>query len=393
MKSRCRLPALRPAVLSVLLACGVSAGLGVGPAQGQETSYEEQREELEALRRELEGVQRDLREGREREDALQSELAALDRAESEARRRLRALEEERRSVEEQVAELRHRYERERERLGAQREALAAELRAAWMAGGHGPLRVLLEGRDPAATQRLLVYHDYVREARTRRMQGLLAELAELGELRAELDEELGRLAAAQEREEAERRRVEQTLAERREERARLERALTQREDAEQRLREEISEQEALLERLRERLADVPEHEFPFESFAEARGRLPWPLEGTVEAGFGERRSGDLQRTGIVIEADGGAEVTAVAPGRVVFSDWLRGLGLLVIIDHGDGYLTLYGHGQALYADVGEWVDTGQIVATAGSSGARTRPGVYFEIRRGEQPVDPTDWLR
>ena len=148
-----------------------------------------------------------------------------------------------------------------------------------------------------------------------------------------------------------------------------------------------------LDGLRERLADVPGDIGEAADFAGLQGALPWPVDGDIVAAFGSDRGGGLRRTGIVVEADRGDEVSAVAPGRVVFSDWLRGRGLLVIIEHGDGYLTLYGHSEALYVDVGEWVQAGQAIATVGSSGNRAEPGLYFEVRQGAEPQDPTAWLR
>jgi septal ring factor EnvC (AmiA/AmiB activator) len=117
------------------------------------------------------------------------------------------------------------------------------------------------------------------------------------------------------------------------------------------------------------------------------------VNGEIEADFGQPRGGGLTHTGIIIGAQRDSDVVAVGPGRVVFSDWLRGMGLLVIIDHGGKYMTLYGHNEALYVELGDWVAAGDRIAAVGSSGARRSPGLYFEIRRGEKPQDPMAWLR
>lgn len=359
-----------------------------------EDRYEATREELEALQSRLESVQETLRTRRSERDDVQEAIARLDRNVGEARRRLRALEDEAEENRERAEALEAEYREETARLSDERDALTAELRSAWLTGSRGGLRILLDGRDPADIQRLLLYHEAWRTARTERVEALLAELAELAELSARLDERLDALAVARKEVRDERRRLAERRAERQAERERLAQRIAEAESRAETLEADVAERESLLEDLREELADIPDRQADgFESFAAARGRLPWPADGDLDGRFGDRRSGDLRRTGIVLATEDEADVRAVAPGRVVFSDWLRGLGLLVIIDHGDGYLTLYGHAQALYADVGDWVDTGQTVAVAGTSGARTRPGVYFEIRSGEQPQNPADWLR
>ncbi|MBK1726204.1 murein hydrolase activator EnvC family protein, partial [Halorhodospira neutriphila] len=248
-------------------------------------------------------------------------------------------------------------------------------------------------RRPAAAQRLLVYYDYLHEARGERIAAAAAELRRLAELRRRLRGELERLERL-EAELAERREgLAERRAERRSRRQALERRIAERGEAAERLEEQVAEQEALLERLRGRLADIPEGIGAGRGLGEARGELPWPVQGPLEARFGDPRGGGLKRKGIIVAAEPGTDVQAVAAGRVVFSDWLRGLGLLVIIDHGDGYLTLYGHNQALYVEVGEWLEAGDLLGSVGSSGARGEPGLYFGVRHGGEPENPLAWLR
>jgi len=128
-------------------------------------------------------------------------------------------------------------------------------------------------------------------------------------------------------------------------------------------------------------------------FGRLRGRLAWPIQGRLVARFGEARGGTLRWDGVLLSVERGAEVRAVYSGRVVYSDWLQGLGLLIIVDHGDGYWSLYGHNDRLFKAVGDRVSSGEPIAAAGDSGGRAQPELYFEIRKGGKPVDPGPWFR
>ena len=129
-----------------------------------------------------------------------------------------------------------------------------------------------------------------------------------------------------------------------------------------------------------------------EPFEDMRGRLPWPVNGDLLASFGSVRGGSgLPRQGALIAAATGQPVRAVHRGRVAYADWLRGFGLLLIVDHGDGFMSLYGHNETLVRDTGDWVESAEIIATAGDSGGYAEPSLYFEIRRDGKPVDPGRW--
>ena len=129
-----------------------------------------------------------------------------------------------------------------------------------------------------------------------------------------------------------------------------------------------------------------------EPFASLKGKLPWPAQGRIDEDFGKSRGGTRPRwNGVLLAAEPGTPVRAVYHGRVAFSDWLPGLGLLLILDHGDGYLSLYGQNEVLLRESGEWVAPGEILGQVGSAGGRS--GVYFELRHDGKPIDPGDWMR
>ena len=137
--------------------------------------------------------------------------------------------------------------------------------------------------------------------------------------------------------------------------------------------------------------EVPED---FQAFGKARGKMPWPIKGKPSNRFGKSRNeGKMRWQGVTIPAKEGTTVRAIHHGRVVYSDWLRGSGLLLIIDHGDGYMSLYAHNQSLLRDVGEWVSAGTPISTVGDSGGLERSALYFEIRHQGKPTDPARWCR
>jgi septal ring factor EnvC (AmiA/AmiB activator) len=159
------------------------------------------------------------------------------------------------------------------------------------------------------------------------------------------------------------------------------------------LQRDEQELQDLLRGLREALSDIPPETDAAQHFAQRRGELGWPSSGRLAASYGQPKIGNLRWDGVMISAPEGREVRAVHAGRVAYADWLRGFGLLIIIDHGDGYMTLYGHNQSLFKETGDWVATDEAIAAVGNSGGREQTGVYFGIRYQGKPVDPVRWCR
>ena len=239
----------------------------------------------------------------------------------------------------------------------------------------------------------MTYYAYFNRARAKRIERLRFDLARLSEIEAGLARE----REALERLEGENRAAIAALEAQREERrlflTKLGDDLQRQETRLARLRDDERALTELLASLSRELADIPlklEEDRPFSA---QRGRLPWPVTGRVRHRFGTPRGeGDLTWQGVVITAPAGAPVTAVSRGRVAFADWLRGFGLLLILDHGDGYMSLYGYNQTLLKDVGDWVSTGEKIAHVGDSGGRQDVGLYFEIRHRGTPRNPARWM-
>lgn len=351
--------------------------------QGKLDALRQQIRELAEQRRATEaqkgGAAAELRERETRIAAVARELRTLEERLGEQQQSLDGLQLRRRELE--------------EKLKSQRDALAALLRSAYALGRHEELKLILQQNEVAATSRVLAYHRYFQRARMGRIEELLADLADLAKVQQAIEAQLAQIEATRAERNAESQRLQAEKAERETLIDTLERDLK---DQSARLaalgKDEVALVE-LLERLRDVFADIPKQLKAAEPFADRRGRLPWPLSGKIAVGFGSSDDSGRAISGIVVAAASGTEVRAVSHGRVAYADWLKGYGLILILDHGDGYMSLYGYNETLLKDVGDWVDTGEPIATAGTSGGRRSAGVYFELRARGKPLDPRGWLK
>jgi septal ring factor EnvC (AmiA/AmiB activator) len=279
------------------------------------------------------------------------------------------------------------------KLKDQRDALAALLRSAYAMGRDEELKLLLAQDNIDDIGRMLAYYRYFERARVHEIDGLLQDLAALAQVQADIERETASLQQARSERTAQALQLDGEREQRRQVLAELEAALK---DQTSRLAALGKDEKALIDllaKLRDIFADIPKHLAGAEPFADLRGRLAWPLHGKIIEHFGAAALGERTSQGVLIAARDGTEVRAVSHGRVVYADWLRGYGLLVIVDHGDGYLSLYGYNETLLKEVGDWVDASDIIATSGDSGGRTTSGLYFELRHEGKPVDPGAWLR
>jgi septal ring factor EnvC (AmiA/AmiB activator) len=286
-----------------------------------------------------------------------------------------------------------RLTREQSALTAQRnqqaERIAEHLAASYRMSGQDFLKLLLNQESPETFERMARYHRYFTEAR-------LEALAEYRETLAELARNRDALAARQEDARAQRDALDEqrrALVRERESRkgliAELDQEVENKSSERQRLAADRERLEQLLAELRRRATDLDGT-----AFASRRGNLPWPLSGRVANAFGQPRAdGRLTWHGMVINAPEGQPVHAVFRGRVVFANWLRGFGLLTIVDHGGGYMTLYGHADVLLKTVGDWAESGEVIAHAGKSGGQKTSGLYFEVRQKGVARDPIGWLQ
>jgi len=273
---------------------------------------------------------------------------------------------------------------------SQQALVARELKSAYRLGRAEPVKLLLNQEDPQQLARILKYHRYFTEARQEKLQAFAATIDELTAVESSisnkrLDLKQNREALAQQA---------NTLKKEQEQRslilANLESQFKTAEAKLGKLEQERKGLEELIARLEAAVFDLSEEVTT--PFAKRKGKLEWPLKGTLTKAFGNQRAQNMHWTGWMIEAPEGQAVNAVHTGRVVFSDYLRGQGLMIIVDHGGGYLSLYSHNQMLLKDVGDWVQPGDKLALSGNTGGLKKSALYFEIRHNGKPQDPQKWL-
>lgn len=347
--------------------------------------------DLRKIQRSIAELQQAIRAETTARDNLAARLRNAELTVAGARQRLDQLRVQRRESARRRADLQvERADGERT-LEAERTALAGQLRAAYTIGHDEQLKLLFNQQDPAQLGRMYAYYGYFGRARAARIASIRKQLARLIQLDQALAAEEQHLAQL----EVDARGQLDAVQRGRQDRAavvkEMDQQLTNRKATLARLKREESTLEGLLADLRRVLKEFPvSSQEPFEK---VKGRLAWPVLGRLVADFGQPRSPGLKWNGVVLATERGSQVRAVYFGRVIYADWLPGLGLLTILEHSGGYLSLYGHNQQLYKAVGDWVSPGDVIATAGDSGGRSQPELYFEIRKGATPLNPHQWIK
>lgn len=368
-----------------------SAALPAAPAAHPETDARKAEAELQAVKSEIERITRQVSAEQVERDRLTHELRTSELSVGKLRDSLSEVRRERGERAARRAALAAEQRVREAEVQHNRAALAGQLRAAYLIGRQEPLKLLLNQKDPALVGRMFAYYSYFGRARAGQIKLIEDDMQRIAELDGELAAEDQQLAELEKQQRAQLHALEQARTQRTHVLASLEAQSHTRAQNLERLRSQQAGLENLLRELRTAM-----ERFPLEgndAFARLRGKLAWPVSGRLVARFGDARAGGVRWDGVLVATERGAPVKAVCQGRVIYADWLPGLGLLTIVDHGDGYLSLYGHNERLYKAAGEPVAAGEPIAAAGDSGGSSRPELYFEIRKGGKPVDPRPWFR
>ena len=369
---------------------------------------------LDKLQQEKSGVQKDLKRTESEMGKLEKQVKGLQQEMNESEQELQRLDQEKKKLQQSRLE--------------QQRLIGIQARAAYQGGQQEPLRLLLNQQQPEKFSRTLTYYDYLGQARLEQLAAFNETLRQLANIETDITTQQTRLAEQKAALDSQREQLagvrkqrqlalaklnkqynagDNKLKARQQEQAELTRVLKTIEETLARQAREAAEAQrlALLEQQQAREPNskpLPLGPSVTSSgasyggpFASAKGKLPWPVDGRLVARYGSPRGGDSRTKwdGVLIGASAGSQVHAVHGGRVVFADWLRGAGLLVILDHGNGYLSLYGHNQSLLKEAGDIVKAGESIATVGTSGGQDTPALYFAIRQQGRPSDPAQWCR
>jgi septal ring factor EnvC (AmiA/AmiB activator) len=428
-------------MLRALITCCLASLLGiVGPSSlAVADERGETQQQLAAARADVAELKKRLGSLQQETSAAQKALRGTETELGQLQKQIDDLHQQLRDSEQEIQRLAQEKARLQDARHEQQWLIGIQARAAYQSGRQEYLKLLLNQQQPEQFSRTLTYYDYLSQARLEQLGVFNETLRQLDNVEAainlqqaqllvqtsSLDQQREQLAQvrkdrqlalatlkqdysardkklqAREQEQAQLGRVLKTIE------ATLARQAREARAAQQAARAEQARQQALAEQ-RNKASGKPSADAdkatsgPLVSsastayggpFAKARGKLPWPVDGRLMARFGTPR-GDDARTkwdGVLIAAAAGSQVRAIHAGRVVFADWLRGAGLLVILDHGNGYLSLYGHNQSLLKKAGERVKAGESIATVGTSGGQDTPALYFAIRQQGRPSDPVQW--
>jgi septal ring factor EnvC (AmiA/AmiB activator) len=353
---------------------------------------------LEKLREQIQSLREELSSDQAHKKDLQSQLRNTEIQIGKVTALLRGLHRQLRRQKRDLNKLQGQRKTLNSQLQVQRVHLAQQSRSAYDIGQQEYLKILLNQQDPAAVSRTLTYYDYFHRARLKRIKSIDTRLATLRTVEQKIREKSAQLEKNQTEQTKEKEGLQQTQ----DERGKILAKLNAQIQAKGARLSQMLENQRRLQNLLTKLAEEPSGSTPelnteqgeLKPFASLRGKLPWPSRGRLANRYGSsRKIGRLRWQGLLIKAPEGTDVTAISNGRVAFADWLRGFGLLIIIDHGNGYMSLYGGNQSLYKEVGDWVEAGEVIASVGNSGGNKDSALYFEIRHNGKPTNPLKWCK
>lgn len=393
-------------------------------------AYKSWAEEIPASNEELNEVQSGIKAASQniqriqlQKNKLNAQLGEVEKLYGRTAALLKTLQGQVEQKRENLVKIRQEKQSLHDEVAKQNKELAGQVKAAYAMGQKEQLKLLLNQQDPALSSRMLVYYDYLNKARLAKLTTISESMQHLERLDKQQQQETELLEKNLEQKKSEqiavdgvRKRRAQLLTQLKSDFSSNEQQIIHLKESENKLKNLVSslqrstndltfevEQAKKLHKTvqvsSESVKELPggADDFPKlkGDFSSLKGQLPWPVKGRLSNKFGSARaeSNDSAWDGVLINASEGTEIHAVTSGKVVFSDWLRGYGLLIIVDHGKGYMTLYAFNQSLYRQVGEWVDVGEVIASVGQSGGRSHPGLYFGIRNNGKPVDPIEWCR
>ncbi|VUD59567.1 Murein hydrolase activator EnvC [Thalassocella blandensis] len=353
----------------------------------------DQQAQLDTLKKNIEQLKKELAETKSNRNDVHQALEKTETSIGELNKKAEQLKRELDQRKKKLNNLRD----ERSQLDKQKQQQQATvgqyINAAYRAGQQSNLRLLLNQQEPARVSRNLKYYSYFVDARQQKIASYISTIERINAIEPEIAFEATKIQQNVDKLNTQKQQLNNAQSSRRQLLAKLDKNIVSQDQRLKSLLEDRSRLERLLSQVLNNVDDV-KLSGTSERFGSLKGQIPWPIKGRVLQTFGSDRIGNkLAWEGMLISSPAGTPVKAVHYGRVVFSDYLRGHGLLIIVDHGTGFMSLYAHNQTLYKTLGEWVDTGDTIASVGNSGGQKQSALYFELRHEGKPTNPQRWLK
>lgn len=364
------------------------------PALATEETDAKNASDLENIRTRIKDVETRIKGARDEAEKLQKELRENEITTAQTLTLLHDFELNISKKHAELEELKFEQAENEAALEQEKIKLKHQVRSAYQMGRNDYIKLMLNQEDPATVGRALAYYDYHNRARSERIGQVQETLTNLDQIQSSIIEQTTKLESLKKEHEGKLQNFYQYRATRRDIITRLQKDIQAQGIELQTLQENERELGKLFKGLKEEQAVTIEMYEDMPPFSSLKGNLHWPTKGKLLKRFGaSKKGGNLKWQGVLIDAETGTSVEAISAGKIVFADWFRNMGLLVIIDHGDGYMSLYGHNQNLLKNTGDWVLAGEKIATVGDSGGQTDTALYFEIRKGAQPLNPSRWCK
>lgn len=356
------------------------------------TDIPDYQNKLDRLQKSIKKIHEHLKNTRSRKSHLLTDLKTLESNISKNSRDLKSTERRIRQLNGRVGQLKNDLTVLTRQLRKQRATLADQIRAAYALGSQQHLKMLLNQQNPGETGRIQVYFDYLNRAREREILNFIQSIETKHKKENELASALSSQNTALSKRKKQKRGLQNQRLKRNQLLAKLDKKIKNQEQTLTDLESSRNRIENLLMSLGQLLADIPAAPGDQIPFSQQKGNLPWPIQGPLLSRYGQSKNrGDLKWKGVLIGASYGVPIRTISHGRIAFADWLQGFGFITIIDHGEGFMSLYGHSESLFKQAGDWVTAGEVIATVGDSGGQPSSGLYFEIRSRGKTIDPYFW--
>ncbi|WP_394230649.1 murein hydrolase activator EnvC family protein [Shewanella colwelliana] len=354
----------------------------------QASDLKQRQTELEALQKQISSQQSTLKNTNKQHERLISLLKKDEQAIAEAAKKVNKTKQALTATDNKLTELDKRKAELDKLKKTQQDTLSNQLASAYLAGNHDYTKMLLNQQSPATIERLLAYYQYLNNARMASINELQKTLTELVSVETAQRQQKNRLNELVLNQQQQAKALNQEQEQRQQTLTQLKRTL----NSHGAKLEQLQIEEASLKRVVEQALKAMQDSPAMNGLVSNKG-LRWPTKGRIKSGFGSQRSGQVKWKGIMLSAPEGQNINSIADGQVIYADWLRGFGMVMVIDHGKGYMSLYGHAQTLLKSAGDAVKKSETIALVGRSGGQTEPGLYFEVRHKGQAVDPARYCR